>query len=236
MEKFFVANWKMNKGDDEGLALLKQMTSLPIKDACTAIICPPYTLLGAAQAIFENTSFYPGAQNCSEHNSGAYTGEISAHMVRMMGATAVILGHSERRQHFKETSSMVKEKACRAIEQGLLPIICVGESLDDYGKNKTLDIVRAQIESSVPSQDSPFLIAYEPVWAIGSGKIPKNEEIQEVMQYIQNLFQEQRPILYGGSVSPENIKDILKIPSVSGVLVGGASLHFEKLKTMLDAF
>lgn len=131
---------------------------------------------------------------------------------------------------------MVREKACRAIEQGLLPIICVGESLDDYEKNKTLEIVRTQIEDSVPHQNSPFLIAYEPVWAIGSGKIPKNDEIQEVVQYIEGLFQEKRPILYGGSVSPENIQDILKIPSISGVLVGGASLDFEKTKAMLDAF
>ena len=236
MEKFFVANWKMNKGDDDGLALLQQMTTLHIKGKCAAIICPPYTLLGAAQQVFEHTNFYLGAQNCSGYNAGAYTGEISAHMVRMMGATAVILGHSERRQHFNETSSMVKEKACRAIEQSLLPIICVGESLDDYEKNKTLEVVRTQIEASVPSQNSPFLIAYEPVWAIGSGKIPKNDEIQEAVQYIEGLFQEPRPILYGGSVSPENIENIIKIPSISGVLVGGSSLDLEKTKAMLDAF
>ncbi len=234
MEKFIVGNWKMNLGDDEGLDLLKNLSQLKINDRTTCIISPPFTILKAAQKILENSSIFLGAQDCSTEEKGAFTGEISPYMLKMAGCTSVIVGHSERRKHHRETSDMVRKKAEKANMFGLLPIICVGETLAEYEAQETLSVLKSQVEESVPHKDIPFLLAYEPVWSIGTGKVPKTEEIEHVCAFIANLFEIIPPILYGGSVSPDNIASILKINQVNGVLVGGASINFEQFKKIIN--
>ncbi|UNM06328.1 MAG: triose-phosphate isomerase [Holosporaceae bacterium] len=234
MEKFIVGNWKMNLGDDEGLDLLKNLSQLKVESHTTCIVSPPFTILKSAQKILENSSIFLGAQDCAAEEKGAFTGEISPYMLKMAGCTSVIVGHSERRKHHGETSDIVRRKAEKASLFGLLPIICVGETLAEYEAQKTLSILKSQVEESVPHKDVPFLLAYEPVWSIGTGKVPKIEEIEHTCAFIANLFESIPPILYGGSVSPDNVKSILKSSHVNGVLVGGASLNFEQFKKIIN--
>ena len=234
MEKFIVANWKMNYGDDEGLSLLKKIAGLSIPKALNIIIAPPYTLLMHAHSILEDTPFFLSGQDCSARHDGAYTGDISAHMLKMAGCTSVILGHSERRMHHKESSDDVRKKAERAGEVGLLPIICVGETLEEYKSKMTKDVIRRQIEKSVPSKNIPFVVAYEPVWAIGTGEVPEPTIIEDNISFIKDLFQTVPPVLYGGSVNPENIKKIMKTNVVDGALIGGASLDIQKFTAILN--
>ncbi|MDC0349220.1 triose-phosphate isomerase [Alphaproteobacteria bacterium] len=235
MEKFIVANWKMNKGSLEDLPFLESVAQINVGPTVTAIIAPPYTLLQAAQKALESTPFHLGAQDCSTQGNGAHTGDVSAYMLKMCGCTSVIVGHSERRQNHNETSEIVRKKAEISGENGLIPIICVGETAEEYQAKKTFDIIDQQIEFSSPRKDFPFLIAYEPVWAIGTGKVPSLEEINHVHETIKKSFKNPKKVLYGGSVNPENAKEILSLPSVDGLLIGGASLEAEKLKNIIDA-
>lgn len=233
MEKFIIANWKMNKGTLEDVPFLTEISGLHVPSFLTVIITPPYTLLQTAQSILDTTSFHLGAQDCSGDPEGPYTGDISASMLKKCGCTAVIVGHSERRHHHQETSQMVRDKAEAACQNGLLPIICVGENEDEYQSGETLSVIRSQIEESIPRQDFPFCIAYEPVWAIGSGKTPSLEDINRVHTSIKSYFRTPKPILYGGSIIPQNTKEILSVSSVDGLLVGGASLDLDKFTTIL---
>lgn len=202
-----------------------------IKADC--LICPPFTLIGAFAAQSDGSSLNIGGQNCHHVVSGAHTGDVSAQMLADAGASYVILGHSERRADHNELSADVASKAVAAREAGLVPIVCVGESLSDREAGLTGKVVLGQLEASVPDTLSgqPFVIAYEPIWAIGTGLTASVEQIAEVHLSIRNALKSRfgdqgavTQILYGGSMKPANATDILAVENVDGGLIGGASL------------
>ncbi len=234
-----VGNWKMN-GLRQSLAeilLMARGYDARLRRACELIVCPPSTLVYlAAQEAF-GSRIGIGAQDCHIEASGAFTGEVSAEMLADCGASTVIVGHSERRSYFAETDGDVKSKALAALRAGLMPIICVGETNSDREAGRTLAVIKRQLAGSVPggADAEAIVIAYEPIWAIGTGLTPSLADIAEVHRFIHRELATifgahgpgQRRILYGGSVKPSNAADILKIEHVDGALVGGASLKAE---------
>ena len=212
------------------------------KIAADVMICPPATLIGRAGGAIKGSKLKIGAQNCHVAASGAYTGDVSASMLKDAGAKAVIVGHSERRAGYDETDKQVRQKAQAVIEQGLQSIICVGETRQQFNKGQTLQVVGRQLRGSIPSSATPqsTLIAYEPVWAIGSGRTPKPADILRTHAHLRKTLLKLHPkegakfkILYGGSVSAANASDILALENVNGALVGGASLSFKDFTTIL---
>jgi triosephosphate isomerase len=239
MRKQIVAgNWKMNTTPEEGVELVKNILR-NIGHACTSvnyIVCPPFTHLSDVVKVARGTAIQIGAQNCSEHASGAYTGEISAEMVASLGAYFVILGHSERRQYYGETNEILRKKMEQVYANRLIPIYCVGETLAERENGKHLDVVKKQIEEVIfglsDDQFRRLIIAYEPVWAIGTGKVATAEQAQEMHAFIRKTLKDKflvaadkTPILYGGSVKPDNAAEIFAGEDVDGALVGGASLN-----------
>ena len=223
--KIIAANWKMN-GSEE---LIKEFSKFAPAKHNDIIICPPFTLLDSAKTLLP--SFIKiGAQNCSEKNNGPFTGEISASMLQEKSVTHVLIGHSERRTIFKETDDMIFNKAEAAIRSKLTPIICIGETLLEKKANKTLQVLDCQIDGSLAkiNPHQKFIVAYEPIWAIGTGLIPNENEIKETHLHIKTKlsqhFNTDIPILYGGSANAENCSQITSIENVAGLLVGGASL------------
>ncbi len=231
MGKLIVGNWKMNKGDEAGLQLAKNLIDLK----GNVVICPPYTILREVAHLLRDASLKVGAQDCSSHEEGSYTGEVSASMVKSSGCSYVILGHSEVRTHRKETSQMVQKKAALALEAGLIPLICVGETRQDYEAGKTFEVLKSQLDLSIPETTQEIIIAYEPVWAIGTGLVPSLEYIEKTHGFIRQMTGDKYPVLYGGSVTSKNAQAILSIPEVSGVLVGGASLQAEEFIKIINA-
>lgn len=229
------ANWKMNGTRSGAAALSAAIKPVPYADI---VLCPPFAHLSA----MSGTCFL-GAQDLSPQNDGAYTGDISAPMLKDMGCAYVIVGHSERRQHHGETDSLVAAKAAKAIDSGLIPIICVGETLKERETNHTRDVIKRQIKDSVPAAATGqnIVIAYEPVWAIGTGLTPTMPQIAEVHGQIRGLLQNKLAqshvlrIIYGGSVKPDNAKDILGLDDVDGALVGGASLKAESFVAIIKS-
>jgi len=220
--KIIAGNWKMNGSIDA----LRTMTSAlrAIDTQNKVILCVPYTMLGTDTSPAE-----PGAQDVSAHAAGAYTGEVSASMLRAAGAKYVIVGHSERRKNHGETNAIVREKAASAIAAGLIPIICVGETMDEKQAGKTMAVIESGVRESVPSDENgKIIVAYEPRWAIGAGLTPTEAEIAEahslVAKTLKSMGRAGTPVLYGASVKSTNAADIMSIPNVDGVLVGGASL------------
>lgn len=203
------------------------------------IICPPFTLLHEAITAAMGTDVQIGGQNCHQELSGAFTGEVSAAMLSDLGATHVIVGHSERREYFGETSEIVAQKANRAIEAGLTAIICVGETLAEREAGNALKVVEAQIKASIPKSANTqnTIIAYEPVWAIGTGKVPSNDDIAQMHAHIRRLIPDANAmrVLYGGSVKGSNAKEIFAIENVDGGLVGGASLTAKDFIPIIQA-
>ncbi len=225
--KIIACNWKMNGTNDQLSQILIELKK--IKTDNRIIICPPFTGL---YADFGNILY--GAQNISEHKSGAYTGEISADMIAETGAEYVIVGHSERRQYFAETNEIIAQKTNRAIESGLTPIICVGEDLNEKETNQTFDVIKKCLDECLPAdKNSDFIIAYEPRWAIGTGKTPTATDIESVhhfiADYLKKIGAENKPIIYGGGVNPDNATKITSISNVSGLLIGSASLKTDTL-------
>jgi triosephosphate isomerase len=235
MGKALIAgNWKMN-GLAASLSEARALAEALAADAalCRVALCPPATLIAQMNWALKGSSVEIGGQDCHPDASGAHTGDISAEMLADAGAALVIVGHSERRADHAETDAIVKAKAEAALRAGLEPIICVGESLAERKAGRALDVVIGQIDGSVPADigDRAFAVAYEPVWAIGTGLTPTPAEIAEVHAAIRAALKrklgaagETAPILYGGSVKPANAVEILAIPDVGGALVGGASL------------
>ena len=222
---FFIANWKLN-GDfkfiDEFIGNLK----LPDDNNKCVVICP--TAIHLDYLRHKKNNFYVGAQNVSEHQEGAYTGEISCNALTDLSIDFCILGHSERRQLFNETSNDICLKSSRIIEYKIVPIVCIGETLEEKENGKTNDVLSKQLEDSIPisSNSDNTIIAYEPVWAIGTGLTPTLEEIDKTHEFIKNHNSKflNYKILYGGSVKANNAKEIVSLSNVDGALIGGASL------------
>jgi len=224
--KFLIANWKMNGNIEFAESFFEKINSIKTKNQ--VVVCPPFPLLYK----FKNFSHSLGAQNCSEKTKGAFTGEVSPLLLKEFGCRYAIVGHSERRRIFQESDELIFEKYKTLIELDVTPIVCVGETREE--RSKWHKILSVQLSKFKDDKDlSKSIIAYEPVWSIGSGKTPTTEEIHEVLSFIKETTHSKCPTLYGGSVNINNVKDILKIPSVSGVLIGGASLKIEEFSQMI---
>lgn len=237
--RIVAGNWKMNKTLEEAQALTDEVVALHAKEirgAKEVILCVPFPFLASISKRLGNGPVRAGAQDCSEHESGAYTGEVSAFMLKSIGIPYVILGHSERRQYFNEDGILLARKIDRALAHQLTPIFCCGEPLEIREQGTHGDLVRKHVEEGLfhlsAADISKVVIAYEPVWAIGTGKTATSAQAQEMHAVIRKqLFSKYGervaqtvPILYGGSVKPDNAKELFSCPDVDGGLVGGASL------------
>ncbi|MDD9331379.1 MAG: triosephosphate isomerase [Wolbachia sp.] len=220
MSFLIVANWKMSETRSSFVDFMNRLSKKSDGITSKVVVCPPFTSFPDSIELSSNISM--GAQNCHHKKYGSYTGEISSGMLRELGCTYVILGHSERSS---ETDNEIKLKAEVALESGLHPIICVGEKSEDRKNGKTKEVIEHQCKDRLPSHGE-YTIAYEPIWAIGTGFIPSNDSITEVIAVIK-LCADQRHVVYGGSVNSENIENLLDILNLSGVLIGSASLDFD---------
>lgn len=240
-------NWKMNGTIEDSKVRvdgIKEFLRNSKKDA-EVVVCVPFTLLGNVVTNAKGSNIHVGAQDCHFNKSGAYTGDVSSSMVKEIGCSHVILGHSERRANHHETNEVVKSKVSSAIENKLIAILCVGESLEEKQSGKTIDVVQEQIKNSLSdtSNTENTIIAYEPIWAIGTGLTPTTEEIAnvhaDIRKFLASLkgddFANKMRILYGGSLNPSNAKEILSIVDVDGGLIGGASLKAEDFCKIIDA-
>ena len=217
--KFIIGNWKMNGNIEQRDAMLTELSTVKTKNK--VVLCLPFTLLNC-----DGHGIAIGAQNVSEHDNGAYTGDISATMLRDMGAKYVIVGHSERRLYHNETNETTRAKATAAIRAGLTPIICVGETMEEKNAGHTTSVIKKMLLDSIPAVGE-YIVAYEPRWAIGSGLTPTTNEIVTAVKTVFDTLPTPVPILYGGSVTKDNAHDIISIPYVDGLLIGGASLKSE---------
>ncbi|MCL2017705.1 MAG: triose-phosphate isomerase [Alphaproteobacteria bacterium] len=231
-KKIIAGNWKMN-GNMDAVALMADALKNIDLSHVTIVLCLPMPFVGASAILSVET----GVQDCSAHESGAYTGEVSARMISEIGAKYVIIGHSERRQYHNETNLVIAEKAKQALKSGLIPIICVGETMEEKQAGETNTVIEKQIRECVPGKGA--IIAYEPRWAIGAGMTPSNEEIKREHGFIAEILESMglggTPILYGASVKGGNAAEIMSIPNVDGVLVGGASLKAEDFLPIIQA-
>jgi triosephosphate isomerase (TIM) len=232
-------NWKMNKlfpeADDLINSIAETLREFDTTDV-DVIVCPPFVYLELVSDVAEDVDFFVGAQNVSKFDNGAYTGEVSATMLKALGVDYCIVGHSERRKYFGETNQDIKEKINKLIEQDITPIICVGESLEDRESGKYFDFIKQEVEEGIfhlsADQMQRCIIAYEPIWAIGTGKTASKEQAQEVHHFIRTLIAEhynddvaqEVSILYGGSCNSKNARELFAMEDVDGGLIGGASL------------
>ncbi len=249
LKNIVAGNWKMNKTLQEGIALAKELNEVLAneKPNCDVIICTPFIHLASVTPLVDPAKIGVGAENCADKESGAYTGEVSAAMVASTGAKYVILGHSERRAYYGETVAILEEKVKLALANGLTPIFCIGEVLEEREANKQNEVVAAQLASvfSLSAEDfSKIVLAYEPVWAIGTGKTATPDQAQEIHAFIRSLIADKYgkevadncSILYGGSAKPSNAKELFANPDVDGGLIGGAALKAADFKGIIDAF
>jgi triosephosphate isomerase (TIM) len=253
MRKNIVAgNWKMNTDLNEGLELAKsinQMVTNGINDPKTGVvIAPPFSHLYAIGQVINHDLICLAAQNCASEAKGAYTGEVSAQMLKSIGVKAVIIGHSERRSYYAENNEVLLKKVKLVLENGMKPIFCCGEVLQERESGIHFDVVKEQIENvifTLPVDDfKKLIIAYEPVWAIGTGKTATSDQAQEMHGFIRNLIAEKfgmeialdTTILYGGSCKASNAKELFSKPDVDGGLIGGASLQAEEFLGIVNAF
>ena len=239
-KKIVAGNWKMNTTPVEGVELFKEVAAKK-GEVCSCvnfIVAPPYTHLSEIVKLSRGTGIGVAAQDCATEAKGAYTGEVSAQMIASLGVEYVILGHSERRQYYGETSATLNKKMEQAYANNLAPIYCVGENLEEREAGKHFDVVRKQIEEVVfnltPDQFKKLIIAYEPVWAIGTGKTASAEQAQEIHAFIRKVLAEkfgdaanETVILYGGSCKPGNAAELFAKADVDGGLIGGAALKAE---------
>ena len=246
--KLIAGNWKMNKTAAEGAALAQEIVEAVGRETqVDVVVCPPFTALSAVGHVLEGQAVKLGAQNMHPQKNGAYTGEVSAEMLRGLYVTHVILGHSERRQYFAETDAFINQKVLAALAAELRPILCVGETLAEREAGRTLDVVRAQLEGALAGvkaeQLTSVVVAYEPVWAIGTGKVATTAQAQEVHAFIRErlaalfgapLAQKVR-ILYGGSMKPANAPELLAQRDIDGGLIGGAALEARSFVDLVKA-
>jgi triosephosphate isomerase (TIM) len=238
-------NWKMNGLASSLDEIARLKTALATPAACDVLIAPPAPLIDRLAKAAAGSTIRVGAQDCHAKASGAHTGDASAEMLRDAGASAVIVGHSERRADHGETDATVKAKAEAALRAGLLAIVCVGETIDQRKAGKTLDIVLAQVRGSLPAGATAgnTVVAYEPVWAIGTGLTPTSADVAVVHGAIRKTLEAALPgqgsavrILYGGSVKPSNARELMGVPHVNGALVGGASLKADDFNGIIAAY
>ena len=236
MKPLIAGNWKMNGVSSSVLEVQKLIAhfSGAMPSGMEIAICPPATLVGLFATEFSDEGVAIGGQDCHPLASGAHTGDISAEMLADAGAAYVIVGHSERRADHGETSALVLAKAKAARRAGLTPIVCVGETEAERRAGRERDIVEIQLAESVPAS-TDLVVAYEPVWAIGTGLTPTIDEIAEMHAFIRHRVGEGVRVIYGGSVKPSNAAEILKIPNVDGALVGGASLKADEFAAIIRA-
>ena len=237
-KKIVAGNWKMNMNLQDGVALAKELndTLTAQKPNCGVIICTPFIHLASIAQFLDQSVIGLGAENCADKEKGAYTGEVSVSMLRSVGCEYTILGHSERRQYYGETDEKLVDKTRLALEAGLQVILCVGENLEEREAGKHFDVVGAQtrnVLSHFSAEDmAKVIIAYEPVWAIGTGKTATADQAEEIHAYIRSLLAEMfgaqvaddTTILYGGSCKPSNAKELFAKPDIDGGLIGGAAL------------
>lgn len=249
-QNIVAGNWKMNTTLQEGVKLAQDVRqSIEGKDLkCKVILGVPFTHLSEVVRVTQGSPIEVAAENCADQAKGAFTGEVSAEMVASTGAKYVILGHSERRSYYHETSSILKEKVKLALANNLKPIFCVGEVLDERESGKHFDVVETQIKEALfdlsADDFSKIVIAYEPVWAIGTGKTASSDQAQEIHKHIRNVIEEKyghtvadnTTILYGGSANGGNAKELFSKPDVDGGLIGGASLSAEKFLPVIEGF
>ncbi len=249
-KKIVAGNWKMNTNLQEGVALAKEINEAlkAAQPKCDVIIAVPFTHLASINALIDPAKLGLGAENCANHKSGAYTGEVSAPMVASTGATYVILGHSERRQYYGETSEILKEKVALALENNLTPIFCIGEVLEERENGTYNEVVKKQIEEALfnlSAEDfGKIILAYEPVWAIGTGKTATDDQAEDMHAFIRGVIAdrygkevaENTSILYGGSCKPSNAPQLFAKPDVDGGLIGGASLECGSFMGIVNAF
>jgi triosephosphate isomerase (TIM) len=246
--KIAAGNWKMNKTMPEAMALAEELKAGSFPKEVTMIVCPPYPYLPVLEKILRSSPISVGAQNCHEEPKGAYTGEVSASMIASLGIKYVIIGHSERRQYFKESNEQILSKIKSALSNGLIPIFCVGESLKERESGKATSTVKNQVKKVLyelsPEEMEKIIVAYEPVWAIGTGRTASNEQAQEMHLIIRKTIQSKFklrmankiPILYGGSVNAANAAELFKMPDVDGGLVGGASMVADDFLKIANSF
>ena len=249
-KKIVAGNWKMNLNLQEGVALAKELNEALTADKpnCDVVICTPFIHLASVAQVLEGSVIGLGAENCADKEKGAFTGEVSAEMIKSTGAQYVILGHSERREYYKETPEILKEKVLLAQKNGLKVIFCIGESLAEREANKQNEVVKAELEGSVfnlAEEDfRKIIIAYEPIWAIGTGKTATAEQAEEIHAYIRSIIAEKygqavaddTSILYGGSCKASNAPELFAKPDIDGGLIGGASLKCADFKGIIDAW
>ncbi|MFA5879564.1 MAG: triose-phosphate isomerase [Candidatus Margulisiibacteriota bacterium] len=251
MRKPIIAgNWKMNKTKDEAITLAKDIKNSFFSDTdIDIVLCPPFTALSDISEVLKDSLIKLGAQNMFYEKSGAFTGEISASMLKTIGAEYVIIGHSERRTYFNETNESINKKIIAALNEWLIPIICVGETLEQRELEETFDIINYQLKeglkdlsSFVIDKNKEIVIAYEPVWAIGTGKVASPLQAEEVHAYIRKtlaeIFNPEKAdmirIQYGGSVTPDNIESLMVKENIDGALVGGASLKASFFSELIE--
>lgn len=245
MRKPIIAgNWKMNNTAAQGVELVNALKPL-VKDAdCDVVVCVPFTDIPAVSEAVKGSNIHVGAQNVHFAEKGAFTGEISAAMLKEFGVEYVIIGHSERRQYFGETDETVNKRMHAALAAGLIPIVCVGESLEERETGKTEAVLDVQIREGLKGldDDSKIVIAYEPVWAIGTGKTATAEQANETIGFIRKTCAEvfcpkcaeKVRIQYGGSMNAKNCKELMAMPEIDGGLIGGASLKAEDFSVIVN--
>lgn len=249
-KKIVAGNWKMNMNLQDGVALAKEINEALVADKpnCEVIICTPFIHLASVAGVLDSTVVGLGAENCADKAKGAYTGEVSAEMVKSTCAQYVILGHSERRQYYGETAEILKEKVDLALANGLKILFCCGETLEEREAEKQNEVVKAELEGSVFHLDAEawknIIIAYEPIWAIGTGKTATSDQAEEMLAYIRSTVAEkygaeaaeETSILYGGSCKASNAPELFSKPNIDGGLIGGASLKCADFKGIIDAW
>ena len=249
-KKIVAGNWKMNMNLQDGVALAKEINEALVADKpnCDVVICTPFIHLASVAQVLNTEVVGLGAENCADKEKGAYTGEVSAEMVKSTGAQYVILGHSERRQYYGETAEILKEKVELALKNGLKVIFCCGETLEEREAEKQNEIVKAELEGSVFHLDAEawknIILAYEPIWAIGTGKTATSDQAEEMLAYIRSIVAEkygneaaeETSILYGGSCKASNAPELFAKPNIDGGLIGGASLKAADFKGIIDAW
>lgn len=249
-KKIVAGNWKMNMNLQDGVALAKEINeTLKVdKPNCDVVICTPFIHLACVAQELDAELVGLGAENCADKEKGAYTGEVSAEMVKSTGAQYVILGHSERRQYYGETAEILKEKVLLALKNGLKVIFCCGETLEEREAEKQNEVVKAELDGSVFNLSADewknIILAYEPIWAIGTGKTATSDQAEEMLAYIRSIVAdkygkdvaEETSILYGGSCKPSNAAELFAKPDIDGGLIGGASLKTADFKGIIDAW